>query len=118
MGLECGSGYSSIVATKTKFPLILAERVILDLKSGVYYGQCKPGFESIQEPKTLNEIQVRFWRSTRLSLSVVLTNLSAAKLLAAGLIEGVMKRLGKFLQLTRSERRLLLSAALLLEQSG
>jgi len=39
MGLECrDQGYSSIVATKTKFPLILAEAVILDLKSGVYYG--------------------------------------------------------------------------------
>jgi len=45
------SGYSSVVATKTKFPLILAEAVILDLKSGVYYGLNDVG---IQEPKTLN----------------------------------------------------------------
>jgi len=70
------SGYSSVVATKTKFPLILAEAVILDLKSGVYYGLNDVGtriWHLIQEPKTLNEIQDAILE-VRLSLTVALTN--------------------------------------------
>jgi len=49
MSLERGvSGYSSVVATKTKVSSDLGgEAVILDLKSGVYYG--------------LNDVGTRIW---------------------------------------------------------
>jgi len=57
MVLEC----SSVVATKDQVCSDLAgEAVILDLKSGVYYGLNEVGasiWNLIQEPRTVNEIQ-------------------------------------------------------------
>jgi hypothetical protein len=62
MGLEHKiSGYSSVVATKNQVSSDLGgEAIILDLKSGVYYGLNDVGtrlWHLIQEPRTFNEIQ-------------------------------------------------------------
>ena len=62
MGLErTVLGYANVVATKDKASADLAgEAVILDLKSGVYYGLNDVGtqiWNLIQEPKTVNEIR-------------------------------------------------------------
>ena len=62
MGLERRvSVYSSVVATKEQVSSDLGqEAVILDLKSGVYYGLNDVGtriWNLIQEPRTLNEIR-------------------------------------------------------------
>lgn len=62
MGLEQRvTEYSSIVATKNQVSSDLGgEAVILDLKSGVYYGLNNVGtriWNLLQEPKTINEIK-------------------------------------------------------------
>lgn len=62
MGLEHRvSEYSSIVATKNQVSSDLGgEAVILDLKSGVYYGLNSLGtqvWNLLQEPKTISEIK-------------------------------------------------------------
>ena len=53
--------YSSVVAVKEQLSSELAgEAVILDVKSGVYYGLNEVGasiWNLIQEPKTVNEIR-------------------------------------------------------------
>lgn len=94
MGLECrGSGYSSIVATKNQVSSDLGgEAVILDLKSGVYYGLNDVGtriWNLIQEPKTLNEIQGAILEEYEVEPDCCADELLALlqKLLAAGLIE-------------------------------
>ena len=55
------SEYSSVVVTKDQISSDLAgESVILELKSGVYYGLNDVGtriWNLIQEPRTLNEIR-------------------------------------------------------------
>jgi len=76
MGLECGSGYSSIVATKNQVSSDLGGGC--DSRSqiwGVLRSEVGTRiWNLIQEPKTLNEIQGAILEGTRLSLTVVLTN--------------------------------------------
>ena len=94
MGLECRvSEYSSIVATKNQVSSDLGgEAVILDLKSGVYYGLNNVGtrvWNLLQEPKTLNEIKNAILEEYEVEPNCCQYELLelCQELLAAGLIE-------------------------------
>jgi hypothetical protein len=87
------SGYSSVVATKNQVSSDLGgEAVILDLKSGVYYGLNDVGtriWHLIQEPKTLNEIQDAILEEYEVEPNCCAEELLTLlqELLAVGLIE-------------------------------
>ena len=94
MGLERRvTEYSSIVVTKNQVSSDLGgEAVILDLKSGVYYGLNNVGtriWNLLQEPKTINEIKDAILEEYEVEPNCCQHELLALfqELLAVGLIE-------------------------------
>lgn len=87
------SEYSSVVATKDQISSDLAgESVILELKSGVYYGLNDVGtriWNLIQEPRTLNEIRDALVKEYEVDLACCERDIKALlqKLADSGLIE-------------------------------
>jgi len=112
--------YSSVLATKKQISSeLVGGAVILDRKSGVYYGLNSVGasiWNLVHQPKTVNETRDSLLTAYFVESSQCEHNLLPLfqALKSNGSLRGSMKRLHKFLSLTPSDRVLLINALLLL----